>query len=293
MGNKKTSRKMLTEQLMAKIFAEMQKEGLQSEDQVRSFMNGMAGKSIDNICSGDLSNEQKAQDLIYEAYDSTVKKGKQLAEKALELDADNADIYNYLAEKEPNFEKALQLYKQGVKAGEKKLGKQAFKEDKGHFWGLLETRPYMRVKAGLAECLALSGQHQEASSIYWEMLDLNPNDNQGIRYKLSSLLLKMDDFKGYEKLYKLTPDESAAHWNYNRVLYYLKNANMADAKSQLKQAIKSNEHVIGYLTGKKRLPKNHPEYISLGDSSEATAYVMANKDLWEETKGSLEFLKAY
>ena len=68
---------------------------------------------------------------------------------------------------------------------------------------------------------------------------------------------------------------------------------MADAKSQLKQAIKSNEYVIVYLTGKKRLPKNHPEYISLGDSSEATSYVMANKDLWEETKGSLEFLKAY
>jgi tetratricopeptide (TPR) repeat protein len=255
MGNKKTSRKMLTEQLMAKIFAEMQKEGLQSEGQVRSFMNGMVGKSIDDISSGDLSNEQKAQDLIYEAYDSTVKKGKQLAEQALELDADNADIYNYLADIEPNFEKVLQLYKQGVKAGEKKLGKQAFKEDKGHFWGLLETRPYMRSKAGLAECLALSGQHQEAAAIYWEMLDLNPNDNQGIRYKLSSLLLKMDDFKGYEKLYKLTPDESAAHWNYNRVLYYLKNANMADAKSQLKKAIKSNEHVIGYLTGKKTITK--------------------------------------
>src|SRR5690606_12505868 len=149
----------------------------------------------------------------------------------------------------------------------------------------------MRSKAGLAECLALTGQVQEAATIYWEMLNLNPNDNQGIRYNLSSLLLKVEDFIGYEKLSKLHPDESGAYWNYNKVLYYLKKGNMAKAKSQLQQAIKTNKHVIPYLAGKKRLPKNPPEYIGFGDSSEAAAYVMTNKDLWEETEHSLEFLK--
>lgn len=284
---------MVSEQMMAKVIEEMQKKGIQSEDQVRAFMNGMVGKSVDDISSGNLSNEQKAQNLLREAYDSGMKKGKQLAEKALELDPNSADVYNYLADIEPDFEKILKLYQQGVKAGEKKLGKQSFKEDKGHFWGLLETRPYMRSKAGLAECLAISGQHQEAAAIYWEMLDLNPNDNQGIRYNLSSLLLKIEDFKGYEKLSKLNPEESGAYWNYNKVLYYLKKGNKAKAKSQLLQAIKSNKHVIPYLTGKKRLPKNPPEYIGFGDSNEAAVYVMTNNDLWDETEGSLELLKGY
>ena len=93
-------------------------------------MNGMVGKSIDDISSGNLSNEQKAQNLIYEAYDSGVKKGKQLAEKALKLDSNNADIYNYFADIEPDFEKVLKLYQQGVKAGEKKLGNKHSKKTK-------------------------------------------------------------------------------------------------------------------------------------------------------------------
>lgn len=282
---------MLSEQMMAKIIGEMQNKGLQTEDQIRGFMNGMMGKSIDDIDFETPSKQQEAQNLLYQAYDSRIKKGKQLAEEALELDPNNADIYNYLADIEPDIEKALKLYEQGVKAGEKKLGKKIFKEDKGYFWGILETRPYMRSKAGLAECLAITGQGQEAIAIYWDMLDLNPNDNQGVRYNLSSLLLKLEDFKAYEKLYKLYPDDGGADWNYNRVLYYFKKGNMVKAKSQLQEAIKTNKHVIPYLAGKKRLPKNPPEYIGFGDSREAVAYVMSNKELWETTEGSLEFLR--
>jgi hypothetical protein len=30
-----------------------------------------------------------------------------------------------------------------VAAGERSLGPKAFEEDAGHFWGILETRPYM------------------------------------------------------------------------------------------------------------------------------------------------------
>ena len=123
------------------------------------------------------------------------------------------------------------------------------------------------------------------------MLDLNPNDNQGVRYNLSSLLLKAEEFKAYEKLYKLYPDDGGADWNYNRVLYYFKKGNMVKAKSQLQEAIRTNKHVIPYLAGKKRLPKNPPEYIGFGDSREAAAYVMSTKELWEVTEGSLEFLR--
>ena len=43
MGNKKISNKMLSEQMMSKIIGEMQNKGLQTEDQIRDFMNGMVG----------------------------------------------------------------------------------------------------------------------------------------------------------------------------------------------------------------------------------------------------------
>jgi hypothetical protein len=77
-----------------------------------------------------------------------------LAQKALELSPLCADAYVLLAQETArNLDEAIDLYRQGVEAGKKALGKSAFRDDVGHFWGLLETRPYMRARHGLAQAL--------------------------------------------------------------------------------------------------------------------------------------------
>src|SRR2546421_12928373 len=48
----------------------------------------------------------------------------------------------------------------------------------GHFWGFLETRPYMRARAGLASTLLQLGDIDSALAHYRDMLKLIPNDNQ-------------------------------------------------------------------------------------------------------------------
>ena len=58
------------------------------------------------------------------------------------------------------------------------LGPRGFKRCAGHFWGFLETRPYMRARAGLAGTLLKLGDVDGALSHYRDMLKLNPNDNQ-------------------------------------------------------------------------------------------------------------------
>ena len=90
-----------------------------------------------------------AQDIIYDAWEVTDPKRRvALARKALEISPDCADAYTLLAEETAgSLTEALNLYRQGVKAGERALGKEAFEEDVGHFWGILETRPYMRARA--------------------------------------------------------------------------------------------------------------------------------------------------
>src|SRR3546814_12291790 len=72
---------------------------------------------------------------------------------------------------------ALALYRQGVEAGERALGDE-FEGLSGHFWGFLQTRPYMRARAGLAITLWRLGDQQAAIDHYRAMLILNPNDNQ-------------------------------------------------------------------------------------------------------------------
>lgn len=58
------------------------------------------------------------------------------------------------------------------------------------FWGILETRPYMRALMGLAQTLVELGRVNEALAQFRELLRLNPNDNQGVRYPLLSELVR-------------------------------------------------------------------------------------------------------
>ena len=119
----------------------------------------------------------RAQELIYQAFDDDdPEKRCQLAQQALALSPDCADAYVLLAEHAHSRTEALDLYAKGVEAGERALGAEKFAMNAGHFWGILETRPYMRARAGLARLLWTSGQRQEAVGHLQDMLRLNPND---------------------------------------------------------------------------------------------------------------------
>ena len=49
--------------------------------------------------------------------------------------------------KKPDLSRRLgDYYAKGVEAGELALGPKGFKQYAGHFWGFLETRPYMRAR---------------------------------------------------------------------------------------------------------------------------------------------------
>ena len=104
------------------------------------------------------------------------------------ISPDCADAYVLLAEQAKSRKESLQLYEQAVAAGERAIGPDAFTGDVGHFWGLLETRPYMRAREGLAHTLWTLGRREEAAGHLLEMLRLNPGDNQGVRYTLASWL---------------------------------------------------------------------------------------------------------
>ena len=209
----------------------------------------------------------------------------------MELDSNNADAYNYLAEIEEDINEAVKLYEKAIKAGEKALGEKFFEEEKGYFWGIFETRPYMRAKAGLADCLYALGEIEKAINIYEEMLELNPNDNQGIRYLLSTLLLTQNNFEKYELLNKQFEGENNAVWNYNFALYNFKRyGKTVKAEKSLTKAYNTNKFVIDYMLGIKEMPKEQSQYIGIGDENEAVAYVYDSWGLWNKTLGALDWL---
>ncbi len=290
MSKKKNISRMNTEKDLAKLMEEIKKHDFKSTDELNDFMSNMMGQSLDDLPER-TDKKGRSQDLVYEAYEQPIPKAKKLIKQALELDPNNADAYNYLASIERNIDKAIKQYEKAIKAGEKTLGKKFFKEEKGYFWGMLETRPYMRAKAGLADCLYAKNEVDKAIEIYEEMLELNPNDNQGIRYLLSTLLLGKDDLTRFELFIKNSEEENCAVWNFNNALYNFKKiGKKTKTEKILLNAYKSNEFVIDYMLGIKKMPKEQPQYIGRGDENEAIAYAFDTWKLWDKTEGAFDWL---
>jgi tetratricopeptide (TPR) repeat protein len=154
----------------------------------------------------------QVHELIYDAWESDDPAERAaMARKTLKIYPDCADAYVLLAEIATTPAQTLELYRRGVAAGERALGKRAFVEDVGHFWGLLETRPYMRARAGLALSQWVRGQHDEAIARWRAMLILNPNDNQGIRYVLAARLLEAGRDRELAALLKRHEDDGRAY----------------------------------------------------------------------------------
>lgn len=99
----------------------------------------------------------RAQDFAYRAFEARGWRRVQLARKALELSRDCADAWMILGENAPDLERACELYAEGVSAGERALGRQVFEQEAGHFWNVVETRPYMRARFGPLRCSRVSG----------------------------------------------------------------------------------------------------------------------------------------
>jgi len=112
-------------------------------------MKGFLGEMLGGPAAG--TPLDKAQELMYQAFGTPDPEERvKLAKQAIDLSPDCADAYVLLAEHTKSRKEALDLFEKGVAAGERALGPKAFQEDVGHFWSLLETRPYMRAREGLA-----------------------------------------------------------------------------------------------------------------------------------------------
>lgn len=241
---------------------------------------------------------ESAQDMMYEAWDQKNKQERiRLARKALAISPDCTDAYVLLAEETAaSLPEAKKLFQKGVEAGERALGQEGFKEHVGHFWGVLETRPYMRARLGLAQTLWEMSEHEEAIRHYREMLKLNPNDNQGIRYILVYSLARLSRYKELEDHLesKEYQDDCAPDWLYTKALLcFIKTGPSPEANSLLDKAKSFNPYVPDYLTGRKRIPDTLPETIKVGGEDEGYCYAEKFLPIYQRVPGAIDWLSRY
>ena len=279
------------EKTMADITRLLNEHDFESIDEANAFLQEM-------LASGTMPSAppqtplEEAQGVMYEAWDAHGANRVKLARKALKISPDCADAYVLLAEETArSAEEARVLYELGVKAGQRALGPETFQEDAGNFWGILETRPYMRARAGLAAALWRLGRVRETVEHLSDLLRLNPNDNQGVRYFLSTCLLEMDDDGALERLLNEYKEDGSARWLYTRALMaFRKTGASAKSNRALQKALSANPFVPPYLLGRKRLPRQMPQYVGFGDENEAIDCAVGLMKAWQATPGALDWL---
>jgi tetratricopeptide (TPR) repeat protein len=184
----------------------------------------------------------------------------------------------------------IEELQQIVRLGEKDLGADFFRENKGHFWLITESRPYMRARGALAQELRAGQRLDDAIAHYETMLELNPNDNQGLRYALLSCYLETERLEAARDLLRRY-DEGSAFVLWSRVLERYLSADRAQASAVLREARSKNPHVDDYLTGRRKVPKKLPDAYSPGEVSEAMVCAAEIGSAWRRHKDAISWLK--
>lgn len=284
----------IMERVLAEIGRFMERSEFDDPEEANKAIQQRFVGRFDEIPSTATTPLEKAQDLMYRAFEARGRRKTQLVRKALELSADCADAYILLAEQASDPETARGLYVQGVAAGERALGPRTFEDEVGHFWGMVQTRPYMRARFGLAQCLEELGQVGEAIGHYQELLRLNPNDNQGVRdVLLPALLATGRDGEAGALLQQFEGDISAA-WKYGWALWTFRQEGDSElARERLREAIRANRHVPKYLSRKAEWLDPLPQSYAFGSEEEAVLCADELGDAWRATPGAERWLAAW
>ena len=280
----------LMEQTMADLQRTIAERELEGVGEINAFLAASGGKVAPR--EPDTSPTGRAQARFYEALDARGRLRLKLAREALAIHADCADAWVLLAEEMPDLARRTELYGQAMAAAERTLGSVPFEEQVGHFWGVIETRPYMRARFGYAEGLWGAGRHDEALGHLQELLRLNPDDNQGVREALLPRLLESGrDDEAARLLAAFEEDGSATLEHARALLEFRRGGDGQAARAQLAVAVRGNPHVTKYLSGSARLPEAFADSYRSGSDEEAALAAASLLAAWHATPGAMDWLR--
>jgi tetratricopeptide (TPR) repeat protein len=270
----------------------IEKEQPKSIEDLQKLLNTLVGKTLDELPFIAQNDAQKAVEMVWEAWELSPDKGKQLTQKALELHPDCIEAHEYMGESYSYYDKRAIHFQKGVEIGRRIFGGAFLKENKGYFWGVSETRPFMRCLSSLANCHYSLLGCTEAIEIWKEMLELNPNDNQGIRFNLFPALLETNNLKDFKKYRKKHTDGSSMML-FNDALAEFMEKGACESSNVLLQVAANNNKFVRPLLLATYPPKASPATYTLNSPEEAVIYVHSAWRAWLRAKGAKDWLKNF
>ena len=160
-------------------------------------------------------------------------------------------------------------------------------------WLISDNRPALRT---LARAVSLSDQGASAAGrrrlINW-YLDINPNDNHGLRaVAIDELLIEGHDQSALDLIDRYPDDRQHAELIYGGVLALYRLNRKGEALTRLLKAGERLPLVFEYLLKEKvRKPKLREGRIAIGGKDQAWLYRESMRDTWLNTEGMTEWLK--
>ncbi|NIG57609.1 tetratricopeptide repeat protein [Chitinophaga sp. Cy-1792] len=167
------------------------------------------------------------------------------------------DAYNHLSVAFRNQEKEFESYLVAEKGY--RLGKECFPKDfqlKNARLSYLnsDNRPYLRSCHIWGLELQFNEEFEKAIEVFDEMLQLNPNDNQGARHLKLECLFALKDYAGAKHLLKNYPGENSIEFTYGKLLLAILDGDKKNAEKLLPEAVERNPFVPAEIVKKRHTP---------------------------------------
>lgn len=157
-------------------------------------------------------------------------------------------------------------------------------------WGWLDNRPFLRAAAGAAFGRIESGKRTEGIELMERILRWNPNDNQGIRFRIGSEYLRDDQPDKARWIFEKYVGEHPPYL-YELGILHLQTEQWSLAATALRNGFVRNPY-IAELLGNSFQPIPLPVLHSFGEDAEtAVEYYLTYGRLWHETAEAVEFCR--
>ena len=192
-------------------------------------------------------------DYLEKSYNAKTKKERlNILQKAHELDDTNIDVEVGIIELSiKDNQKRYQALKELLQTSTEYMKADGWfhKDCIGDFWGIIETRPYMRLYFEYMELSKKLGKMEVAANIGEEMLRLCEGDNLGIRYSLMHIYAYLEREKPVLELLKRYKDEYSIQFYLPVSVLYYKIDDEEKSKLYIKKCMEINEDTKTFLKG--------------------------------------------
>jgi tetratricopeptide (TPR) repeat protein len=210
--------------------------------------------------------------------------------RVLSLDPKHGEAHNHLGIVNRSAKKLLmaeQHFRAAIASGQAHI----VREGTEIVWGVLENRPYLRALANLALVLADQKKWAEAIAIHKQLLELNPGDNQGVRWLIGMEYLRVGDNASAIDAFEKCVDEEVGCAFGLALAKLFANGATAEIGEALLIGFAANRYIAPMLLGEAWEHLDAYYGSNMAEPEWAQDVVDAQADLWRAVPRGAELLR--